>query len=147
MSNYKALGSTFIPCSKSYNQTRLGLELQINRNSYTKRIKISMENIKLSSRNIPRHHHRSIGSLHVLLPSYRQTSYHNHRQRLTLTISTNASPLLDLVTFSRLFIDNHPHRQLPCRPVTVVPSADLFFTDSWVRVKKRRQHMPPNFGV
>ena len=100
-----------------------------------------MENIKLCSRNRPGHHHRSIGSLHVPLPSHRQTSYHSHRQRLTLTIGTNTSPLLDLVTFSRLFIGNHPHWQLPCRSVTVVPSADLFFTDSWIRVQKRRQQV------
>ena len=81
-----------------------------------------MENIKLSSRDKPGHHHRSTGNLHVLLPSHRQTSHHSHRQRLTLTIGTNASPLLDLVTFSCLFIGNHPHRQLPCRPFTVAPS-------------------------
>ena len=81
-----------------------------------------MENIKLSSRDKPGHHHRSIGNLPVLLPSHRQTSHHSHRQRLTLTIGTNTSPLLDLVTFNYLFIGNHPHRQLPCRPVTVAPS-------------------------
>jgi len=81
-----------------------------------------MENIKLSSRNKPRHHHSSIGNLHVLLPSHRQTPHHSHRQRLTLTISTNVSPLLDLATFGCLFIGNHPHRQLPSRPITVAPS-------------------------
>ena len=48
MSHYIALGSTFIPCPKSYNQTRLGLEFQIKRNPYTKRILITKENIKLS---------------------------------------------------------------------------------------------------
>ena len=92
-----------------------------------------MENIKLSSRDKPGYHHRSIGNLHVLLLI--------HRQRLTLNIGTNASPLLDLVTFSCLFIGNHSHRQLPCRPVTVAPSADLYFIDPWVRVQKRCQHM------
>jgi len=81
-----------------------------------------MENIKLSSRDKPGHHRRSIGNPHVLLPSHQQTSHHRHWQRLTLTIGTNASPLLDLVTFSCLFIGNHPHRQLPGRPVTVAPS-------------------------
>ena len=81
-----------------------------------------MENINLSSRDKLGHHHRSIGNLHVLLPSHRQTSHHSHRQRLTLTTGTNVSPLLDLVTFSCLFIGNHHHRQLPCRPVTGAPS-------------------------
>jgi len=100
-----------------------------------------MENIKLSFRNRPRHHYRSIGNLHVLLLSHRQTSHHSHRQRLTLTIGTNASPLLDLVTLSCLFIGKHPHRQLPCRLVIVVPSADLSFTDPWVCVQKRRQQL------
>jgi len=81
-----------------------------------------MENIKLSSRDKPGHHHRSIGNLHVLLPSHRQTPHHSHRQRLMLTIGMNASPLLDLVTFNCLFIGDHPHQQLSCRPVTVAPS-------------------------
>ena len=98
-----------------------------------------MKNIKLSSRNRSGHHYGSIGNLHALFPSRRQTSHHSHRQRLTLTIGTNVSPLLDLVTLSCLFIGKHPHWQLPCRLVTVVPSADLFFTDPWVCVQKRRQ--------
>ena len=48
MSHYIALGSIFIPCVKSYNQTRLGLEIQTKRNPYTKRILITKENIKPS---------------------------------------------------------------------------------------------------
>ena len=46
--HYIALWSTFIPCSKSYNETRLGLESQIKRNPYTKWFLITKENIKLS---------------------------------------------------------------------------------------------------
>ena len=102
-----------------------------------------MENIKLSSRDKPGHHHRSIGNLHVLLPSHRQTSHHSHRQRLTLTIGTNALPLLDLVIFSCFFIGNHPHRQLSCRPVIVALSCRSTLYRSWVRVQKWCQHMPP----
>ena len=86
-----------------------------------------MRNIKLSFRDKPGHHHRSISNLHVLLPSHRQTSHHSHRQRLTLTIGMNVSPLLDSVSFSYLLIGNHPHRQLPCRPVTVATSCRSIF--------------------
>ena len=134
--DYKALGSTFIPRSKSYNQTRLGLEFQIKQNPYTKRFKITTENIEPPLRNRPGHRHRSIGNLHAFLQSHRQISCYGHRQTLILIIGKNLSPPLDLVTFNRLFIGNYPHRQLFCRLVTVAPPADLYSTGLWVRVQK-----------
>ena len=136
LSHYIALGSIFIPCLKSYNQTRLGFEFQTKRNPYTKRILITKENIKLPPCIRPRHRHKSIGSLHAFLQSHRQTSCCSARQILTLIIGTNTSPPLDLVTFNRLFIGNHLHQQPSCRLVTVASSADLYFTNPQVRIKR-----------
>ena len=129
LSHYIALGSTFIPCPKSYNQARLGLEFQTKRNPYTKQILITKENIKLSPCSRPGQHHRSIGNLHAFLQSHRQNSYCGHWQTLILVIGTNTSPPLDLVTFNCLFIGSHIHRQLPCRLVTITSPADLYFTN------------------
>jgi len=98
-----------------------------------------MKNIKLSSRDKPGHYHRSVGNLHVLLLSHRQISHHSHRQGLTLTIGTNAPPLLDLVTFIYLFIGNSSHRQLSCSLVTVAPPTDLYSTGPHTHVQKRCQ--------
>ena len=108
LSHYIALGSTFIPCPKSYNQTRLGLEFQTKRNPYTERILIAKENIKLPPCSRPGHRHRSISNLHAFLRSHRQTSCCGHRQTLILVIGTKTSPPLDLVTFSCF-----PYRQPP----------------------------------
>ena len=47
--HYIATGSTFMPCSKSYNQTRLELEFKIERNPYTKQTLITKENINFST--------------------------------------------------------------------------------------------------
>ena len=124
-----ALGSTFIPCPKSYNQTRLGLEFQTKRNPYTKQILITKENIKLPPCSRPGHRHRLIGNLHAFLQSHRHTSCSGHRQISILVIGTNTSPSLDLVTFSCFPIGNHIYRQLSCRLVTVASSADLYFTN------------------
>jgi len=124
-----ALGSTFIPCPKSYNQTQLELEFQTKWNPYTKQILITKENIKLPPCSRPGHRRRSIGNLHAFLQSHRQTSCCGYRQTLILVIGTNTSPPLDLVTLSCFPIDNHLHRQLPCRLVTVASSADLYFTN------------------
>jgi len=129
LSHYIALESTFIPCLKSYNQTRLGLEFQAKRNPYTKRIIITKENIKVPSCNRPGHRHRLIGILHAFLQSHRQTSCYGHWQTLLLIISMNTSPPLDLVIFNCLFIGNHLHRQLPYRLVTVASSIDLYLTN------------------
>jgi len=146
-----ALGSTFIPCPKSYNQTRLGLEFQTKRNPYTKRLLITKENIKLPPCSRPGHHHRSISNLHTFLQSHRQASCCGHRQTLTLAIGTNTSPPLDLVTFSCFPIGNHLHRQLPCRLVTVASSADLYFTNPRYASKdtcpKTVSTHAPNFRV
>jgi len=97
---YRALGSTFIPCSKSNNQTRLGLEFQIKRNPYTKRTLTTKENIKLPPRNRSGHCHGSIGNLHAFLQNDRQTTCCGHRQTPALVIGMNTSPLLDLIIFS-----------------------------------------------
>ena len=130
LSHYIALRSTFIPCPKSYNQTRLGLEFQTKRNPYTKWILIIKENIKLPPCSWPRHRHWSIGNPHVFLQSHRQTSCWGHRQTVILVIGTNTSPPLELVTSSCFLIGNHLHRQISCRLVTVASSADLYFTNS-----------------
>ena len=106
MSQYIALGSTFIPCPKSYNQTRLGLEFQIKWNPYTKRTLITI----LYDQSVP--HPESIGNPCAFLLSHRQPS--------ALAIGMNVSPLLDLVVFGM-----NPHRQLSCRLVTTPPPADL----------------------
>jgi len=113
-----ALGSTFIPCPKSYNQTRLGLEFQIKRNSYTKRILITKENIKLSlvtDRDTTTNQSATstlFSSVIGRLPVY------SHRQTPTLDIGTNTSLLLDLVISGCLpsattFIVNFPVDWLP----------------------------------
>jgi len=129
-SHYIALGSIFIPCLKSYNQTRLGLKFQTKRNPYTNRILRTKENIKLPPCNRPGHRHISIGNLHAFLQSHRQVSYCGHRQTQILIIGTNTSPPLDLVSFNCFLIGNHLHWQLPCRLVTVASSTDLFFINS-----------------
>jgi len=98
--DYKALGSTFIPCSKSYNRTRLGLKFQIKRNPYTKRILMTQENIKLLPRNRSGHFHGSNGNFHAFLQNHRQTIRYSHRQTSALVIGMNTSSLLDLVIFN-----------------------------------------------
>jgi len=104
--------------------------------SVYKTIQITKENIKLSSRDKLGHHHRPIGNLQVFLPHHRQALHRSYRQRSTLTTSINTSPPMDLATFSRLLIGNHPHRQLSCRPVTVALSCRSTLYRSWVRVQK-----------
>jgi len=64
---------------------------------------------------------------------------------LILIIGTNTSPPLDLVAFNYLLTGNHVHRQFPCKSVTAAPSADPYFTNPRVRVKKRCQH--PTMGT
>jgi len=130
MSHYIALGSTFIPCPKSYNQTQLGFEFQIKWNPYTKQILITKENIKLSPVTDWDTTTSQSAILRAFLQSHRQTTYHSHRQTPTLVIGTNMSSLLDLVIFGCLPIGNHLHRQLPCKLVTIAPSADLHFINS-----------------
>jgi len=121
-----ALGSTFIPCPKSYDQTQQGFEFQINRNLYTKRILITKKNIKLSSvtdrDTIMNQSAISTFSSRVI---GRLTCY-SHRQTPASVISTNMPSPLDLVIFGHYPIGNHLHRQLPCRPVTIAPSADPY---------------------
>ena len=130
MFHYIALGSTFIPYPKSYNHTRLGFKFQIKRNPYTKRTLTTKENIKLSfvtdqytatsqsatsalfSRVIGRLPVTAIGRLPVLV------------------IGMNTSSLLNLVIFGCFPIGTNLHQQLPCRLVTIVPSADLHFINS-----------------
>jgi hypothetical protein len=120
MFHYIVLGSTFIPCPKSYNQTWLGLEFQIKRNLYTKRILITKENIKLSpvtDRDTATNQSatsalffRVIGRL----PSANTGTDHRHEYVTTSGLS-----------HIRLFlIDNHLHWQLSCRLITIAPSAD-----------------------
>ena len=125
-----ALGSTFIPYPKSYNQTQLGLEFQIKRNPYTKRILITKENIKLSLVTDRDTITSQSAILRAFLHSHRQTTCYSHRQTPTLIIGTNMSSLLDLVVSGCLLIGNHLHRQLPCRLVTIASSADIHFINS-----------------
>ena len=124
MSHYIALGSTFIPCPKSYNQTRLELKFQIKRKPYTKRILITKENIKLPP--ITDRDTTTNQSATSTLSSrvIDRLLCNGHRQILALVNGTNIPSLLDLVIFGCLPIGNHLHRQLPCRLVTIAPSAD-----------------------
>ena len=80
--------------------------------------------------NRSRHCHESIGNLRAFLQSHRQTTCYSHRQTPALVTGTNTSPLLDLVVFGCFPIGNHLHRQLPCRLVTIAPSAHLRSTNS-----------------
>ena len=127
LSHYIALGSTFIPCPKNYNQTRLGLKFQIKRKPYTKRILITKENIKLSpvtDRDTATIQSvtsafifRVIGRLPVAsIGKYQHWS--------------SASPLLDLAILSCSSIGTILHRQLPYRLATIAQSTDLRFINS-----------------
>ena len=137
MSQYIALGSTFIPCPKSYNQTQLGLEFQIKRNPYTKRTLITI----LYDKSV--RHPESIGNPCAFLLSHRQPS--------ALAIGMNVSPLLDLVVFVCFSIGINPHRQLSCRLVTTPPPADLHLINSRRAPKDTCPKMvsthAPNFRV
>jgi len=151
MSHYIALGSTFIHCPKSYNQTRLGLKFQIKWKPYTKRILSTKENIKLppvTDRDTIMNQSatsalffRVIGRLPV----------HRHRQTPALVISTNTSPLLDLVISdcfpsAASFIGNFPTDWSPLLHLPIYISLTPN-TYQKIRVQKQCQHMPPNFRV
>ena len=92
MSHYIALGSTFIPCPKSYNQTRLGLKFQIKRKPYTKRILITKDNIKLppvtdrdtitNQSQLPRFPPESSAD-YLLRPSANTGTSHRHEYTIT----------------------------------------------------------------
>jgi len=144
MSHYIALGSTFIPCPKSYNQTRLGLKFQNKRKSYTKQILITEENIKLSpvtdrdtamnQSAISALFFRVIGRLPI----------DSHRQTSALVIVTNTSPLLDLVISgcfpsATTIIGNSPADWSPLLhlPIYIPLIPDAHQT---IRVQKRCQH-------
>jgi len=118
MSHYIALGSTFIPSSKSYNQTRLGLKFQIKWKPYTKRILTTKENIKLSTvTDRDTAMNQSATSTLFFRVIGRLLDY-SHRQTPALVIGTNTSPLLDLVTSgcspsATTFIGNSPANWSP----------------------------------
>ena len=130
MSYYIALGSTFIPCPKSYSQTRLGLEFQIKQNPYTKRTLIPKDNTKLSSTTNRYPILSQSATLALFLQSHWQTALHSHRQPSALAIGMNVSPLLDLIVFGCFSIGINPHWQLSCRLVTTPPPSDLDLINS-----------------
>jgi len=151
MSRYITLGSTFILCSKSYNQTRLGLKFQIKRNPYTKRILITKENIKLSpitdrdtttnqsatstlsSRVMGRLPVTAIGK-HWHWSSARIC--HHFRTWSYLVVSPSATTFI-----GNFLADWSPLLHLPIHiPLTL----DAYRK---IRVQKWCKHMPPNFGV
>jgi len=151
MPHYIALGSTFIPCPKSYNQTRLGLKFQIKRKSYTKRILITKENIKLppvterdtatnqsatfmlSSRVIDRLPITAIGKYWHWSSA---RIYHHFWTWSYSVVSPSATT----------FIGNLPADWSPLLhlPIYISLTPDAYQT---IRVQKRCQHMPPNFEV
>jgi len=150
MSHYIALGSTFVPCPKSYNQTWLGLKFQTKRNPYTKQILITKENIKPSpvtdqdtatNQSATSAPFLESSADYLLQPSANTCTGHRHEYVTTFGLG-----------HIRLFpIGNHLYRQLPCRLVTIAPSADLHPINSR-RVSKDTcpkmvSTMPPNFGV
>jgi len=131
ISHYIALGSTFIPCPKSYNQTRLGLKFQIKRKPNIKRILITKENVKLPTpHNRSGHHHESIGNFRTFLQSHWQIT------RPQSSANTGIGHRHEYITTSglghiRLFpIGSHLYRQLPYRLVTTATSADLHLINS-----------------
>ena len=145
MSHYIALGSTFIPCPKSNNQTRLVLKFQIKRKPHTKRILITKENIRLSPVTDQDTTTSQSAIFYAFLQSHRQTTCYNHRQTPALVIGTNMSELSHIQLSS--------HRQpssignSPCRSSNTISSCRSSLYRSWTRAQKRCQHMPPNFRV
>ena len=83
--HYIATRSTFIPCSKSYNQRRLELEFQIERNPYTKQTLITMENINVST-TTDRHIVIIVVTNPTLSPAYHRQSA-NHLRSTSATTS------------------------------------------------------------
>jgi len=151
MSHYIALGSTFLPCPKSYNQTRLGLKFQIKRKSYTKRILITKENIKLSPVTDRDTAMNQSATSALFFRVIGRLPVDSHRQTSALVIGTNTSPLLDLVISgcfpsATTFIGNSPADWSPLLhlPIYIPLTPDVY---QKIRVQKRCQHMPPNFGV
>jgi len=141
--HYIALGSTFIPCPKSYNQTRLGLKFQIKWKPYTKRILTTKENIKIP-RNRSGHHQNQSATSALFFGVIGRLPVHRHRQTLALVIGTNTSPLLDLVIFdcfpsSVTFIDNFPTDWSPLLHLAIYTSLTPNAYQK-IRVQKRCQH-------
>ena len=138
---YIALGSTFIPCPKSYNQTRLGFEFQTKQNPYTRRTLITKENIKLPPCNRPGHRHRSIGNLHIFLsepsadlllwPSANMDTGHRHEY----TTTSRLSHISVVSSSATIFIGNFPVDYLPWLhlPIYILLSPD---TCQKIRVQK-----------
>ena len=113
MSHYTALGSTFMPCPKNYNQTRLGLKFQIKRKPYKKRILITTENIKLSPVTDRDTAMNQSATSALFFKVIGRLPVYSHRQTLALVIGMNTSPLLDLVISgcfpsATTFIGNFP---------------------------------------
>jgi hypothetical protein len=149
MSHYIALGSTFIPCPKSYNQTRLGLKFQIKWKPYTKRILITKENFKLSPVSDRDTAMNQSATSTLFFRVIGRLPIYSHWQTPALVIGT--LPLLDLVISgcfpsATTFIGNSPADWSPLLhlPIYIPLTPDAY---QKIRVQKRCQHMPPNFGV
>jgi len=79
-----ATGSTLYPVQKSYNQTRLGFEFQIERNSYAKQTLITMENTNLSTTT--------------------------DRQTITVRLTIRAPPFVTIGKSALIVIGNHQYQ-------------------------------------
>ena len=137
-------GLHLYPIQKSYNQTRLGLEFQIEQNLCTKQTLITMKNIKSSS-TTDRYTAMSRSTTPcAFLHDHRQATSHSHRQPSTPVIGTNPSPLLDLAISCRFPIGTNPHRQLFCRLAATfllaIYTSLTLDTRPKIRVQKRCQH-------
>ena len=131
MSHYISLGSTFIPCPRSYYHIRLGHEFQTKRNPYTRRILIIKENIKLpplvTDEDTTMDQSTTfmlffgiIGRPHVIAIGNIGTG-HRHEHIIIPGLSH-----IQLFSSSASFL----HRQLLCRLATVIQPADLCFINS-----------------
>ena len=105
-------GLYLYPIQKSYNQTRLGVEFQIERNPHAKQTLTTMENINLSTTT-----DQHIITIIVTNPTlsfayHRQITFCWHRQSPASIINIDRPPPLDLAT-SCWFLHRHQsHRQL-----------------------------------
>ena len=91
-------GQHLYPVQKSYNQTWLGLEFQIERNPYAKQTLTTMENINLST-TTDRHIVTIVVTNPTLSLAYHgQTTFCRHRQSPASVISIDRPPPLDLAT-------------------------------------------------
>ena len=103
-------GLHLYPVQKSYNQTRLGLEFQIEQNPYTKQTLITKENINISTTT---DRHIIVVNPMLSLAYHRQITLCWHRQSPASVIRIDRPPPLDLATSYCFSIGNFFDNQSP----------------------------------